>query len=223
MQAGAAVDESLPLLFTAISGASPLRRLDDCAAWSQVDTVLVQVQETLAWPRMRIGGQIVDPRRPDRFGPSFGSERSIVCPGVHFREFLFNDRRRGFDAIVVSGPRTPSEDLAHAYAVLDTFRVGPPTVSTFCTVAEDVAKLYPGRGSLAADAEGAVGRLRRVAPFRSVANALETVEPALTDLDEFTPVKWQQQLTTHERRALQVVDDALQRCGLGNEIFVPTS
>ena len=104
VKAGAAVDESLPLLFTAISGASPLRRLDDCAAWSQVDTVLVQVQETLAWPRMRIGGQIVDPRRPDRFGPSFGSERSIVCPGVHFREILFNDRRRGFDVIVGVGP-----------------------------------------------------------------------------------------------------------------------
>ncbi|MFI5045705.1 MAG: RNA polymerase sigma factor [Acidimicrobiia bacterium] len=204
--------DRLPVLFRSKS-TPEFPKLDDCAPWAGVTGVSVTVQE------VPYGTQISARERPRRFRPEHATTETAQCADSRVATFMFNDHGRSFYAVIASGGATPASDVEHAYGVLDSFHIGPPTMSEFCSVADDIAKPNPGTGSLAGDAEGAVRRLRRVAPSHRVATALDTVEPSLTDLDVFTSEQWRKQLTARERQALQVVDDLLQRCGLGSAII----
>jgi len=214
--------EIMPLLFTAKSRATKFPNLMNCAAWGRVDTVFVRVQELgytepLDIKRPRPLSPATEQsntyERPMRFGPQYGLSWS-QCAGSPARLIQFNERGRGFAAYVFAGGKTPKADVDRAYRVLDSFRVGAPTLSTFCT---NAYQLFPSSNVYDEDP---LARLSRVAQSWEIAAALHTAEPALRDPD-LTSKKRQRQPTEAERKALRIVDDALDECGLGNEIFAP--
>jgi len=210
----------LPWLFTAKSGASEAPSLNDCAGWADIDTVFVRIQD-LGYPEPRdvvlplrgspASKQRSTEERPASFGPQYGYSPS-ECTEAITRAIIFNDQGRRFAAFVFAGTRTPRADITRAYRVLDSFRVGPLTLDTFCA---DAAQLFNTSNKYV---ENPVWRLRSVAPSRAIYAALGTAISALEDPNVMS-TKRQRRLTEAERKALRIVDDALDECGLGNEIF----
>ena len=73
------------------------------------------------------GGGGVFPPRPERFGPSLGTEStsSDCVPGATFREhwFEFQDAGRRFHGRVAFGPQATAETQDQAWSILDSLRI----------------------------------------------------------------------------------------------------
>ena len=70
---------------------------------------------------------------------SMPETRTSVCPEVSTREIQFNDRGRGFNALLVIRAGAAPEIVREGYAALDSFRVRSRSTTAFCTEANRLA------------------------------------------------------------------------------------
>lgn len=210
----------MPLLFSARSSDSPpLPRLEQCEQWADVETVSVRVQEVGHRQPFRSRITTADPaieqsltfERPPHFGPPYGAT-TTTCPDTVWRDVTFNQHGRGFSALVVGGGRSSPADFDRAYRVLDSFRVGRPTLATFCTAAFNTATAEAGGGYTIDTVATMFPLFRRAAPTAALRRAVGIVAA------DFPSVHGNSSRAVVD--AYRVLNESLSRCGLGDEILV---